>query len=159
MSSSHTALVTGANRGIGLAVCRLLADSGLDVVLGSRDLERGRRAAAGIKGPVRAEQLDVADPDSVRACADRLAEAGTVVDVLVNNAGIYPTEPFFAVSEQVLADSLQVNLLGAFRTCQAFVPGMVERGYGRVVNVSSTGGQLTRGGPNPPYSTASPRRP
>ncbi|WP_405018323.1 SDR family oxidoreductase [Kitasatospora sp. NBC_00070] len=150
MSSSHTALVTGANRGIGLAVCRLLADSGLDVVLGSRDLERGRRAAAGIKGPVRAEQLDVADPDSVRACADRLAEAGTVVDVLVNNAGIYPTEPFFAVSEQVLADSLQVNLLGAFRTCQAFVPGMVERGYGRVVNVSSTGGQLTRGGPNPP---------
>ncbi|WP_405013589.1 SDR family NAD(P)-dependent oxidoreductase [Kitasatospora sp. NBC_01539] len=146
----HTALVTGGNRGIGLAICRRLGRSGLDVVLGARDTERGRRAAASL-GPaaVRVEQLDVADPDSVEACAKRLAAEGVQVDVLVNNAGIYPTTPFFDLSEETMADSLQVNLLGAYRTSRAFVPGMVDRGYGRVVNISSTGGRMSGGGPGP----------
>jgi NAD(P)-dependent dehydrogenase (short-subunit alcohol dehydrogenase family) len=144
----RTALVTGANRGIGLELCRQLSEAGLDVVLTARDLERGRRAARGLSG-VRVEQLDVADAASVRACADRLAGAGVHVDVLVNNAGTYPTQPFFSVSERILADALEVHLMGAFRTCQAFVPAMMRRGYGRVVNVSSGGGALTDNIPGP----------
>lgn len=149
----RTALVTGANRGIGLEICRQLAAGGLDVVLTARDAARGRAALAGLgatTGRVRAEQLDVTDAGSVRACADRLAAAGIGIDVLVNNAGVYPTSPFFAVTERVFTDSLEVNLLGAFRTCQAFVPGMVDRGYGRVVNVSSGGGAMTDHVPSPP---------
>jgi NAD(P)-dependent dehydrogenase (short-subunit alcohol dehydrogenase family) len=149
----RTALVTGANRGIGLAACRRLARAGLAVVLTARDAGRGAEAAAGLRRDgveVRVEQLDVASPDSVADCARRLAAAGVEVDVLVNNAGVYPTEPFFAVTEAVLVESLEANLLGAFRTCQAFVPGMVERGYGRVVNVSSGGGAICQGPPEPP---------
>ncbi|MFJ8622656.1 SDR family NAD(P)-dependent oxidoreductase [Kitasatospora sp. NPDC093550] len=148
----RTALVTGGNRGIGLETCRRLAAAGLDVVLAARDRERGRAAAEQLARagyPVRSEQLDVADAAGVRACAERLAADGVAVDVLVNNAGVYPTAPFFELDEATLGESLQVNLLGAFRTCQAFVPEMVRRGYGRVVNVSSGGGALTDNVPSP----------
>lgn len=146
------ALVTGGNRGIGLEVCRQLARAGLRVILGSRDLARGRDAARLLAGEgldVSVEQLDVADPESVRACARRLEDAGVHVDVLVNNAGIYPTAGILRVDEAAAEEALQVNLLGALRTCQAFVPGMVARGYGRVVNVSSGGGSLTESVPGP----------
>ena len=157
----RTALVTGANRGIGLAACRRLARAGLAVVLTARDPGRGADAAAGLRRAgiaVRVEQLDVTSAASVGDCARRLAEAGVQVDVLVNNAGVYPTASFFRVEEAVLLASLEANLLGAFRTCQAFVPGMVERGYGRVVNVSSGGGAICQGAPEPPaYVPPRPR--
>jgi NAD(P)-dependent dehydrogenase (short-subunit alcohol dehydrogenase family) len=91
---------------------------------------------------VRFERLDVADPTSVDSCATRLADAGTALDVLINNAGVYPVTPVLALDEDRFADALQVNLLGAWRTCRAFVPGMSERGYGRVVNVSSGDGAI-----------------
>ena len=146
----RTALVTGANRGIGLEVCRQLSAAGLDIVLTARDERLGQAALKDVGGPARAEQLDVTDGDSVRACAARLAAAGVEIDVLVNNAGIYPTTSFFNVSEEVFAESMEINMMGAFRTSQAFVPGMIARGYGRVVNVSSGGGAMTEGVPSPP---------
>jgi NAD(P)-dependent dehydrogenase (short-subunit alcohol dehydrogenase family) len=132
---ARTALVTGANRGIGLEVGRQLAAAGLDVVLTARSGPAAAEAAERLG--VRAEQLDVTDPDSVTACAARLGAAGVTVDVLVNNAGVYPTTPLLRVAEAELLDALQVNALGAWRTCRAFVPGMRERGWGRVVNVST----------------------
>lgn len=137
---ARTALVTGANRGIGLEVGRQLAAAGLDVVLTARSGPAAVEAAQRLG--VRAEQLDVTDPDSVTACAARLADAGVTVDVLVNNAGVYPTTPLLRVEEAMLLDALQVNALGAWRTCRAFVPGMRERGWGRVVNVSTGYAQL-----------------
>lgn len=70
---------------------------------------------------------------------------GTAVDVLVNNAGVYPTEGVFSVSEETFQQALEINTVGPFRTCQAFVPAMVGRGYGRVVNVSSGGGSFGEG--------------
>jgi NAD(P)-dependent dehydrogenase (short-subunit alcohol dehydrogenase family) len=107
------------------------------VVLGSRDEEAGRRAAEDLSGDVRVEQLDVSDADSVSGCAERLAGDGVEVDVLVNNAAIYVTTPLLAADEDALMETMQINLIGAWRTARAFVPGMRQRGWGRVVNVST----------------------
>lgn len=145
----RVALVTGGNRGIGLEICRQLAADGLEVILTARDPAAGDAAAAALRTEghqVRTEQLDVADPASVTACA---ARAGPV-DVLVNNAGTYPTAPLFSVTEQEFTSVLDVTVVGAFRTITAFVPGMARRGYGRVVNLSSGLGSMADGIPGPP---------
>jgi NAD(P)-dependent dehydrogenase (short-subunit alcohol dehydrogenase family) len=145
---TRTALVTGGNRGIGLEACRQLAGAGMNVVLAARDPERGEQAAQELRDEgldVAYERLDVADSLSVEECARRLADAGTEVDALVNNAGVYPTEGVFSVSEEAFEMALEVNTLGPFRTCRAFVPMMLQRGYGRVVNVSSGGGSFGEG--------------
>ncbi|MGE5292675.1 MAG: SDR family NAD(P)-dependent oxidoreductase [Micromonosporaceae bacterium] len=133
----RTALVTGANRGIGHEIARQLARRGMHVVLCSRDADLGHEAAGQIEGDVRSEQLDVSDPASVAACAKRLSGAGIEVDVLVNNAGLYTTTPLLDIGETAMIEALQVNLLGAWRTSRAFVPGMCARRWGRVVNVST----------------------
>ena len=135
--ASRTALITGANRGIGHEIARQLTAAGVAVVVGSRDLTAGQ-AAAGALGPdARAEQLDVSDADSVAACGRRLADAGVEVDILVNNAGLYTTAPLLTIDERALVEALQVNFIGAWRTARAFVPGMRARRWGRVVNVST----------------------
>ncbi|MFJ9217007.1 SDR family NAD(P)-dependent oxidoreductase [Streptomyces sp. NPDC102383] len=147
---SRTALVTGANRGIGLETVRQLDRAGLDVVLAARDVARGRAAARTLGSPrIRVEELDVTDAKSVAECAERLADDDVTVDVLVNNAGIYPTDSFFSLDEDTVRRALDVNLMGAFHTCRAFCPDMVRRGYGRVVNVSSGLGALTGNVPSP----------
>ena len=148
----RTALVTGGNRGIGFEACRELAKAGLQVVLTARDPERGREAADRLVGEgleVVFEHMDVAFDESVAQCAARLETARIDVDVLINNAAIYPTSSFFGTSERTMLDTVQVNLLGPFRTCRAFVPRMVRRGYGRVVNVSSDIGSINAGVPGP----------
>jgi NAD(P)-dependent dehydrogenase (short-subunit alcohol dehydrogenase family) len=154
----RTALVTGANRGIGLEVCRQLGKAGLRVILTGRDPEAAAAAAAELAAgglDVRAEPLDVAEDASVDACADRLAAAGVAVDVLVNNAGVYPTGTVLDASAAAWREALEVNFLGALRTCRAFVPGMLRRGYGRVVNVSSGYGSFGEGLEGPaPYSVS-----
>ena len=139
------ALVTGGNRGIGLEVCRQLAERGHDVVMGSRDVERGR--AAGLDVEVR--KLDVADPASIAALAlDRC-------DVLVNNAAIhYDTWQHAATADlAVVTEALEVNLLGAWRMTQALLPLLRRSPHGRVVNVSSGAGSITTmsGGGAPAY--------
>ena len=133
--SPRTALITGANRGIGREIACQLAAAGMTVVVGARDLGLGEQAAREIPGVVRAEQLDVSDPGSVEACGRRLAKDGVEVDVLVNNAGLYTTTSLLAIDEERLTEALEVNLIGAWRTCRQFVPAMRERGWGRVVNV------------------------
>jgi NAD(P)-dependent dehydrogenase (short-subunit alcohol dehydrogenase family) len=144
----RTALVTGGNRGIGFEACRQLARAGLGVVLSARDPEPGEQAAEALRDEgldVAFEALDVTDGESVEACARRLSETGTDIDVLVNNAGVYPTEGVFSVSEETFGRALEINTLGPYRTCRTFVPAMVRRGYGRVVNVSSGGGSFGEG--------------
>jgi NAD(P)-dependent dehydrogenase (short-subunit alcohol dehydrogenase family) len=144
----RTALVTGGNRGIGFEACRQLARTGLRVVLTARDSVKGEEAAQVLRDEgleVLFERLDVTDGGSVEACARRLSDAGTDIDVLVNNAGVYPTEGVFQVDEETFRRALEINTLGPFRTCRAFVPAMVWRGYGRVVNVSSGGGSFGEG--------------
>ena len=127
--SPKVALVTGANRGIGLEVCRQLAAHGLRVIATSR---------RGEPGTVR---LDVADAESIRACA----QAVDPVDILVNNAAILVAEETDLLDTPVerVRATFETNVFGVLTICQAFVPGMVQRGYGRVVNVSSAAGQLS----------------
>lgn len=154
---SPVALVTGGNRGIGFEACRELAGNGMRVVLTARDPEKGEEAAHRLQDEgldVTFEQLDITDVRSVEDCARRLSEADVQVDVLVNNAGVYPTEDIFSVSEKTFLRALEVNLMGAFRTCRAFVPPMVRRGYGRVVNVSSGGGSFGEGLGPAPYAVS-----
>jgi NAD(P)-dependent dehydrogenase (short-subunit alcohol dehydrogenase family) len=126
------AVVTGANRGIGLEVCRQLAGRGLRVILASRDLAAGRAVAAGLGSDVEARALDVADRRSVADFAAGLG--GTRVDVLVNNAGV-------SLSGFDPAGTLAVNYFGAEAVTDAMVP-LMPRG-GRVVMVSSGMGALS----------------
>ena len=147
-TGARTALVTGGNRGIGFEACRQLARTGLRVLLTARDPEKREESARALRDEgleVSFEEIDVTDGGSVEACARRLSDAGIEVDVLVNNAGVYPTEGVFSVSEEAFRRALEINTLGPFRTCRAFVPAMVRRGYGRVVNVSSGGGSFGEG--------------
>ena len=126
-------LVTGGNRGIGLEVVRMLAALDMDVVLGSRELEAGRRAAASLSPlEVAVTRIDVADPASVREAAEQLGPQG--VDVLVNNAALNPRG---SVDAEEVERAWQVNLLGAWRVTQAVLPPMRERSWGRIVNVST----------------------
>jgi 3-oxoacyl-[acyl-carrier protein] reductase len=125
----RTALVTGGASGIGQACAALLAEEGLSVI--TADLAPGADL-----------RLDVTSPAAVTAAA-----AGLTVDVLVNSAGIIgPNKPFTEVTDDEWATTFAVNVTGVFQMCRAFVPGMVERGWGRVVNVASIAGK--EGNPN-----------
>ena len=146
--ASRTALVTGGNRGIGLAICRALALRGLAVVLAARDEAEGRRAEAelGADGlDVAYYPLDVADPGTIGRCRLLLENDGVEIDVLVNNAGIYTAGEAMSVDGTALDVAWAVNARGPWLLCRAFVPGMRHRGYGRIVNISSGGGSFSEG--------------
>jgi len=156
--TTRVALVTGANRGIGLEIARQLADAGLEVVIGARDEAKARRAAEVLwdegLDAVHPRVVDVAEGGSVRRLAERVARDLGRVDVLVNNAGVYLDRGQSALAPDldVVRRTLETNTLGALRTAAAFVPGMRDRGYGRVVNVSSGMGALSdMGGGAPGY--------
>ena len=128
------------------------------MVVTARDVETAVEAAERLREEgleAFHEQLDVAHPGSVDLCAARLADDGTHVDVLVNNAGVLLDEGGGAleISDDLLRDTLEVNLFGPLRTSRAFMPRMIKRGYGRVVNVSSGAGQITEASAySPAYS-------
>jgi NAD(P)-dependent dehydrogenase (short-subunit alcohol dehydrogenase family) len=147
------ALVTGANRGIGLEVCRQLAGEGYAVVLGSRDLDKGRRAAARLGDPrVAPCQLDVADDHSVRAAARWVAERFGRCDALVNNAAIHYDPGSRAASADlgVVHEAMETNLFGAWRTALALLPLLRRSGRGRIVNVTSEAASLAGMGAGTP---------
>ncbi len=150
----RVALVSGGNRGIGLEICRQLADKDYTVVLGSRDEERGREAAAKLDGDVHARQLDVCDDGSVDRLAGQIEEEFGRLDALVNNAGISNDDGQSGVEADLdrVRASLEANLLGAWRLSQVAIPLMKRNGYGRIVNVSSGLGALEdMGGGTPGY--------
>jgi NAD(P)-dependent dehydrogenase (short-subunit alcohol dehydrogenase family) len=144
----RTALVTGANRGIGLEVCRQLARLGHRVILTGRDAAAVARAGAELAREgldVHTEVLDVASEESVKDCAARLRDAPEAIDILVNNAAIYPQGGVLATSASVYRETFDINILGAVWTCRAWAPDMKQRGYGRIVNVSSGYGAFSGG--------------
>jgi NAD(P)-dependent dehydrogenase (short-subunit alcohol dehydrogenase family) len=147
--SQEVAVVTGANRGLGLEVCRQLARRGMHVLLTSRDPKRGRRAVEQLAGEgLRLEffPLDVTDGSSIDALARHLRTGPGRLDVLVNNAGVF-LDPggreasVFAAELDTIRRSIETNTLGPFRLCQALVPLMSAGG--RIVNVSTGMAQLS----------------
>lgn len=139
--SEGTALVTGASGGIGLEIARELAARGYDLVLVARRRDRLEELAGRLEGDFAVRCLvvtaDLASEEGLRAVATAVDEAGLDVDILVNNAGVGHYAPF---AETEAADHLAVvrlNVLAATALCAEFVPRMVERGTGRVLNVAS----------------------
>ena len=142
MLDNQIAIVTGAARGIGLAIAGRLAREGAGVVLLDRDADALSRATDELRNEspdVSPIAVDVTVEEAVRAAVDGIVSTRGRIDVLVNNAGIYPHTPFeeltFAEWRRVLA----TNLDSVFLCSQAVFPAMKARGYGRIVNISSAG--------------------
>ncbi|MFA5117293.1 MAG: SDR family NAD(P)-dependent oxidoreductase [Candidatus Omnitrophota bacterium] len=167
----RVAIITGADRGIGLEVSRQLAMLGLRVVLTSPDRARGEAAAAKLNRQglgVVYQKLDLLNDNDIRALKSFIVRKIGRVDILINNAGVMldsgrskiegllsrrireiPKRSGFSqgpgileVNLDIVRATLEINTLGALKMCQAFLPLMMKAGYGRVVNVSSSLGQL-----------------
>jgi len=165
-----TALITGANKGIGYEVARQLASKGFHVFVGARNAKAGRKAAEemGKKCHARSAtalqaggkatflEIDVADNDSVKKAAREFSNSEDHLDVLVNNAGVVldGDEAILEISDDLFRKTLETNTLGALRVTRAFVPLLRKSKAPRVINVSSGSGQLTDGadGWAPAYS-------
>jgi 3-oxoacyl-[acyl-carrier protein] reductase len=139
-------LVTGASRGIGAAIARAAAAAGADVAVGYRQQRDGARAtAAAVRALGRRAEIfeaDLADPDAGRAMVASVIDQMGPIDGLVNNAGIMPQSPFLEISDAEWSEVLAVDLTGAFACSQAVLPGMLERGSGAIVMISSRLGQI-----------------
>ena len=135
--AKRVALVTGGNRGIGLEIARVLARKGVSVVVGARNLKSVEKAAAAV-------ELDVTSHESVAAAVREIVERFGRLDVLVNNAGILidSGKTAMSVAIEAVEQTLDTNVVGAWRMTQAVVPQMRKQRYGRIVNLSSSMGSF-----------------
>ena len=154
----RTALVTGANRGIGLAIARQLAERGNAVLLGSRDPDAGEQAAESLRRlgvDAAVVRIDLNVPSTIDAALSDIRKSGRTVDVLVNNAGVLQEKPLLELTDAQIAESIAAHVTGPIRLVRSLVPDMIARGYGRIVNVSSGAGQLAgMADYAPPYSVS-----
>lgn len=132
ITGKKTALITGGSRGIGLAIRERLDRKGINIIAPGRN------------------DLDLLLAPSIDAYVSSL---GQPIDILINNAGINIIQPLAEVSDDNIQASMQINLLAPFRLARALAPGMKERGYGRIVNISSVWAMVTKMG-RAPYSMA-----
>jgi NAD(P)-dependent dehydrogenase (short-subunit alcohol dehydrogenase family) len=141
---AKTVLITGANRGIGFQTAKELAARGFRVFIGARDRQAGARAAAAIGHGAEALAIDVSDSPSIEAAARTFAEKSDRLDVLINNAGIYPDKgvSILDIPRQRLVETFQTNTFGAVIVAQAFLPYLRKSAEPRIINVSSGYGQL-----------------
>jgi NAD(P)-dependent dehydrogenase (short-subunit alcohol dehydrogenase family) len=160
LERSTIALVAGANRGIGLEVVRQLAQKGMTVILGSRDLEKGQTAAERLSREgltVLPQPLDVTDPKSIAHLANWVEQEFGYLNILINNAGIlYDAWQTASTADlAVVQEAIATNTLGPWRMCQALMPLLRHAPWGRIINVSSEAGSLTSmGSSTPAYSTS-----
>jgi 2-hydroxycyclohexanecarboxyl-CoA dehydrogenase len=134
------AFVTGGAGGIGSAICRQLAAAGHTVVvadLPNAPLDRLAAELGGVSAP-----LDVTDPASVEAAVNRATAAAGAIDVLVNCAGWDELKPFVETDEAFQHEIIEINLAGPLRLTRAVLPGMIERRWGRIVNIASDAGRV-----------------
>lgn len=134
------AVVTGGGRGIGAAVAEALAIEGASVVVTARTRDEVEWVAEGLElegWPAHALVCDVTDPESVSAMAFQAQALVGGVDILVNNAGVASSAPFLKVTLEEWESVHRVNATGALLVTQAFLPEMLEQGWGRIVNVAS----------------------
>jgi NAD(P)-dependent dehydrogenase (short-subunit alcohol dehydrogenase family) len=138
--TGRKALVTGASKGIGLEICRVLADAGADVAAVARDEAGLAEARAGIEATGRRSLIipaDMATAEGPRAAAARALEAWGTIDILVNNAGIAIVNPILETTAEEWDLVQAVNLRAPFLLAQALAPRMIEQRRGKIVNVSS----------------------
>jgi NAD(P)-dependent dehydrogenase (short-subunit alcohol dehydrogenase family) len=145
-----TTLITGANKGIGHEVARQLAAKGFHVFVGARNAKAGRKGAEEIAnqgGKATFLEIDVAENESVTTAAREFSDIEDHLDVLVNNAGIIVDgdDAILEISDDLFRKTLETNTLGALRVTRAFAPLLRKSKTPRVINVSSSGGQLTSG--------------
>ncbi|MEU3755771.1 SDR family oxidoreductase [Streptomyces olivoreticuli] len=151
--NDRTALITGANKGIGKDIARLLAAEGFTVYVGSRDPGRGQRAVEEIGAAARLLVLDVTDPDGIAQAAAQVDR----LDVLVNNAGIAPSlTPPAETPVEEYRRTYETNVFGVVAVTNAFLPALRRSPHPRIVNVSSGTGSLTWStNPNPQFTPGS----
>jgi NAD(P)-dependent dehydrogenase (short-subunit alcohol dehydrogenase family) len=139
--AGRTAVVTGGGSGLGAAIARHLVGAGGRVVLVGRRQQTLDRIVDELGAAARAEVCDVADPAQVEALGVRLAETEGV-SILINNAGVAgPVAPLTEITPVEWDEVFAVNVRGTYLMCRAFLPGMVDRGYGDVINLASVSGK------------------
>jgi 3-oxoacyl-[acyl-carrier protein] reductase len=150
----RVAIVTGSARGIGRAIAERLASEGAKVVIADIDENAGKETAAGLGAVAMAYPLDVTSDDSWQACVLAAKNTFGTVEILVNNAGIAGrSAPTWELSVEEWRQVVDIDLTGVFLGCRAVLPGMIESGFGRIVNIASIAGK--EGNPNAaPYSAA-----
>lgn len=156
MQDKPVALVTGANKGIGLQIATDLASHGFTVLVGARDLRRGETAAASVAADAVAVRIDVTDQESIAAAAERIRREFGRLDVLVNNAGISSAGTPGRTLQQIAASNapsaaslddvravFETNVFAVIAVTQAMLPLLREAPAGRIVNMGSSSGSLT----------------
>ncbi len=161
MNENPVAVVTGGNRGMGLATCQELAEKGFHVLLASRNLQSGKLAAKALSDQglsVEAVKLEMTAQTDIEAMADYLRATHGRVDVLVNNAGILidgdlgNSTSICDADVEVIRKTLEVNTIAPIMLIRALLPLMKQADYGRIINISSGMGQLSdMGGRHPGY--------
>jgi NAD(P)-dependent dehydrogenase (short-subunit alcohol dehydrogenase family) len=146
-----TALITGANRGLGFEVARQLTEKAFHVFSAARDREAAEKAAAILQkngAKISVVTLDVSDPDSIRRAAQEIATTVDHLDVLVNNAAILEDEHLSVVEidAELMQRTLAVNTIGPLLVAQAFYSILAKSAFGRIINVSSGSGALSEMG-------------
>ncbi len=151
-SQAKTALVTGGNKGIGFAICKGLLDVGFDVFLAARDTEKGKDAIAKLStdsNSVQLVELDITDDRSIKNAVKQVSQITDSLDVLVNNAGIYPDSRgskegvnILTVPRDLLIKAINTNAFSPVGITQAFLPLLEKAANPKVINVSSGNGQL-----------------
>lgn len=146
----RVALVTGGNRGLGLETCIRLAKGGITVYLGCRNELVGRECVERLRSSVKLDvlfsHLDVDNPASIQAAAEKIEKEAGRLDILINNAGVLLESEenglYTPTDKNVLLKTFETNVAGAYLMSEAILPIMQQNGYGRIVNVSSGMGQL-----------------
>jgi 2-dehydro-3-deoxy-L-rhamnonate dehydrogenase (NAD+) len=152
----RVAVITGGAQGIGYAVAERMLASGASVVLWDIDRQRLDHAQAGLSalGPVSTSAVELTDETAVAAAAAQAIETQGRIDILVNNAGITGgNATTWELAPEVWRRVIEVNLVAPYLTCRAVVPHMIDRKYGRIVNVASVAGK--EGNPNASHYSAS----
>lgn len=144
--SAKRALITGGNRGIGFAIAQGLVAKGYEVIITARSIENAKQSAEKLQGSVIPIELDVSDDRSIQQAVEALTQRIDRLDVLINNAGVYPDEGvnILTISRELLDSAMHANAFGAIRMVQIFLPLLEQSTDARVINVSSGYGALDR---------------
>lgn len=143
---TSTVLVTGGNRGIGLEIVKGFAKKGCKVLLACRSEEDGIKAKEDIVGAdIQVIELDLSDMNSLKDGVVRAQAVYGNIDILVNNAGVLCKDDWQTVSDAAIKEAMQVHVHGPLEIIKYLLPSMIERNYGRIVNISSGWGAFSEG--------------